>query len=408
MFFFGMVVNVSILAYFKFKGATFGYSTNKGIELPLGISFYTITLMVYLLYVYRTNNKGNLLNVSLVAAYFPHLAAGPILYYKNISEQLKSLYYSNDLLFKGITIFLIGLTKKLVIADSIAPYADYSYEFAASGTISMLYAWLGAASYLLQLYFDFSGYSDMAIGLSLMFGVKLPINFNSPLKARSFIDFWNNWHMSLYMVLKDFIFKPVRKFVKTSWGAYVALFSTMLVGGVWHGATLNFLIFGSLSGVILSTNYWYRRLIRKTNFKSNKFSRLIAQLVTLLTLIVLCVLFRSESLATSITMYKGMLGLNGIINSVPGSEILNDSIFIPETLKLTLQGMSLTEWSFLLFSFFITSQVFQNSNQLVGIDKYESTSSWSVNFKWGLFAGFLFFLSFGFMSESGSFLYVNF
>jgi D-alanyl-lipoteichoic acid acyltransferase DltB (MBOAT superfamily) len=251
----GITVDLALLGYYKYANffvdsvnAAFG--TNYAIleiVLPLGISFFTFTQIAFLVDAARGEAKEfDFVHYSLFVTYFPHLIAGPVLHHKEMMPQFgqASTYrFSHEHLTVGLTVFAIGLFKKVVLADGVAPFASSVFAAAERGEVLGLFqAWGGTLAYSLQLYFDFSGYSDMAIGLSYMIGVRLPINFNSPYKSVNIADFWRRWHMTLSRFLRDYLYIPLGGNRKGSVRRYVNLMTTMLLGGLWHGAGWTFVL----------------------------------------------------------------------------------------------------------------------------------------------------------------------
>jgi D-alanyl-lipoteichoic acid acyltransferase DltB (MBOAT superfamily) len=278
--------------------------------LPLAISFYTIQQIAYLI-----DSHGNLVkernfyDYALFATFFPHLLAGPILHHKEMMPQFKTtenkqINYNN--LAIGLFIFSIGLFKKVVIADTFAEWANAGFHH--SDILNLLEAWVTTLSYTFQLYFDFSGYTDMAIGIALMFNIKLPQNFNSPYRALNIIDFWSRWHMTLTRFLTAYIYEPiVRSFGKFSFHyAMFATIATMLVAGLWHGAAWTFVLFGLIHGFAMVFNHYWK----KTKIKLPIF---LAWFLTFNFLNLSFVIFRADSLETASNIFKAMLGLNGIV-----------------------------------------------------------------------------------------------
>ena len=242
----GVTVNLSLLTYFKYTNfflSSFNEMFQTAIYvpkiiLPLGISFFTFTQIAYLVDAYRgETQRYSLLTYSLFVTVFPHLIAGPILYHKNMIPQfskLKNYVFTHKNMALGAAFFSVGLFKKVMIADSLAPWAKVVFDNA--GMVSFIEAWAGALAYTFQLYFDFSGYSEMAIGLGLMFNFKLPVNFNSPYKATSIIEFWRRWHITLSEFLRNYLYIPLGGNRNGQYGRMRNLLITMLLGGLWHGA----------------------------------------------------------------------------------------------------------------------------------------------------------------------------
>lgn len=322
--------NLLLLGYYKYANffvnsiniaAGSELSFNE-IVLPLGISFFTFTQIAFLVDAYQGKVKEHdFIHYTLFVTYFPHLIAGPVLHHKEMMPQ-----FSNKRIFDfrlqifvvGLSIFFMGLFKKVVIADSIAAYATPVFNLAHSGIapISFFSAWGGALAYTFQLYYDFSGYSDMAIGISLLFGIRLPLNFYSPYKATSIIDFWRRWHMTLSRFLRDYLYIPLGGNQKGNVRRHVNLLITMLLGGLWHGAGWTFVIWGGLHGVYLIINHAWRGLQRKIGLETRSASWLgtwVARIVTFLAVVVAWVFFRAENLDAAFQVLRGMAGLNGVI-----------------------------------------------------------------------------------------------
>lgn len=310
----GIMINLLLLAYFKYTGF-FIKSLNDVIGtaifvpeiiLPLGISFFTFTQTAYLVDAYRGETENySLLTYSLFVTVFPHLIAGPILYHKDMIPQfsrLRNFVFSHRNMAIGITMFSIGLFKKVIIADTLAPWVKVVFDHADA--VTFIEAWAGAIGYTLQLYFDFSGYSEMAIGLGLMFNFKLPINFNSPYQATSIIDFWRRWHITLSSFLKNYLYISLGGNRHGEIKRMRNLILTMLLGGLWHGAGWTFVIWGGLHGMYLVVNHLWRRL-------GFQIPQIISWLITFSCVVVAWVFFRAESVTSALSICKTMLGING-------------------------------------------------------------------------------------------------
>jgi len=332
LLFLGIGFNLALIGYYKYANFfisninhAIGSNINLGtIILPLGISFYTFQQLAYLVDAYRGNTKEyNLLNYSLFVTFFPQLIAGPIVHHKDVLHQFRdaSIYRFNSQNFSvGLTVFVAGLFKKVVFADRIAAFATPVFAAAGQGVpLTFSEAWVGALAYTLQLYFDFSGYSDMAIGIAYMFGIRLPLNFDSPYKAVSIVDFWRRWHITLSHFLRDYLYIPLggNRYGKTR--RHINLMTTMLLGGLWHGAGWTFIFWGGLHGAYLVINHQYRSFrswIGKDTREDGWLLRGIGWLVTFLAVIVSWVFFRAESFSSAQSILSSMIGLNGI--SLPG------------------------------------------------------------------------------------------
>lgn len=312
----GICINLGLLGYYKYANFFVTslsqlLNTNWSIPeiiLPLGISFYTFTQTAYLVDAYQGKTKPtNIITYSLFVTFFPHLIAGPILDDKDIIPQfhkLKNYIFSHKNMAMGLSLFTLGLSKKVLIADTIAPWVAPVFNHAAE--VSFFEAWVGAISYTLQLYYDFSGYSDMAVGLGLMLNIKLPINFDSPYKATSIRDFWRCWHITLSNFLRDYLYIPLGGNRQGEIRRYVNLIVTMLLGGLWHGAGWTFVIWGGLHGIYLSINHWWY----KRSFALPKF---IAWTLTFLAVLVSWVFFRARNLSDAWQILQTMIGMKGIV-----------------------------------------------------------------------------------------------
>ena len=321
-----IAMNLSLLGYFKYANfflaavATVGgYAIPPAeIVLPLGISFFTFTQLAYLVDVSRGLARDyDFIHYILFVSYFPHLIAGPILHHAQIIPQFAApgtyrADYRN--IAAGLTIFVLGLAKKVLLADALGPYANAVFDAARDGAQPTLVdSWIGAAAYGLQLYFDFSGYCDMAIGLSLIFNVRLPLNFDSPYKAASIIDFWRRWHMTLSSFLRDYLYIPLGGNRKGARRRYVNLFVTMVLGGLWHGAGWTFVFWGALHGAYLLINHAFRAMKARIIFRPNEILVKCASVgTTFLAVTVAWVFFRADSFPAAWAIVKGMVGANGI------------------------------------------------------------------------------------------------
>jgi D-alanyl-lipoteichoic acid acyltransferase DltB (MBOAT superfamily) len=303
----GLAFNLSLLGFFKYAGLFLGIT---GVVLPLGISFFTFQQIMFLVDAYRGEISAvAFLDYACFVAFFPHLIAGPIVRPGHILPQLAALRPRADFgvrLADGGEIFLLGLAKKLVLADGFARFADPGFAAAGAGdAISLVEAWVALLAYGLQIYFDFSGYSDMAIGLARMFGVAFPLNFNSPYQARDISDFWRRWNMTLSGFLRDYVYIPLGGNRRGEARRVVNLMVTMLLGGLWHGAAWRFVLWGALHGVFLVAHGWWRRL-------GVRLPGAVAWGVTLLCVLLAWVPFRAPGFAAAMMFYRGLCGLNGV------------------------------------------------------------------------------------------------
>ena len=324
----GIVGNLALLGYYKYAGFALSVvqsltSVNfdtLAIILPLGISFFTFTQIAFLVDAYRGEVKEyRPIHYALFVSYFPHLIAGPILHHKEMMPQFDASgpFRPNAENFAlGLSVFIVGLLKKVMLADGIGPFAKMAFDAAANGLpLTLFEAWGGILAYSMQLYFDFSGYSDMAIGISLLFGIRLPINFYSPYQATSVIDFWRRWHITLSRFLRDYLYIALGGNRQGIFHKYRNLFITMLLGGIWHGAGWNFLIWGGLHGGYLVINHlWRESKLAKENqwLATSRSANFLAWLITFLAVTIAWVFFRAADLDAASIILKGLFGLDGV------------------------------------------------------------------------------------------------
>ena len=310
---FGIVSNIALLGYFKYTdflidNLNYWIFTedipNINLALPLAISFFTFQQIAYLVDSYRQETKEyDFLNYSLFVTFFPQLIAGPIVHHKEMMRQFaktrnKVKNYRNIVM--GLFIFSIGLFKKVVIADTFAIWATQGFDVAT--TLNLFEAWATSLSYTFQLYFDFSGYTDMAIGLALLFNIKLPINFNSPYKATNIQDFWRRWHITLSRFLKDYIYISLGGNRKGEFRTYSNLMATFIIGGIWHGAGWTFIFWGLLHGIALVIH----RAWSKLDFKLWTW---LAWLITFNFVNIAWVFFRAKEWADAISILESMFNI---------------------------------------------------------------------------------------------------
>jgi len=312
-----LVFNLSIIFIFKYLMFTvkninsiLGTSIDVGyIALPIGISFFTFQAISYVIDIYREKGtvQKNLLNVGLYISFFPQLIAGPIVRYETVSDQIMNRKESFDDFSSGICRFLIGLSKKVLLANNFAVIADQTFAFAQADYCSTGFAWLGAIAYTLQIYFDFSGYSDMAIGLGRMFGFHFPENFRHPYVSKSISEFWRRWHISLGSWFRDYVYFPLGgSRVDNKARLIFNLFVVWALTGLWHGANWTFICWGLLYFVFLSIE----KLIgfdKKIKTKG-KFVNALAHVYTLFFVVLGWVLFRAETLPDAVEYIKVMFG----------------------------------------------------------------------------------------------------
>ncbi len=326
---FGIAANLAVIGYFKYVNFFLGTVNSltgtdffiAGVFLPLGISFFTFQQIAYLVDAYRglVGSRG-LVDYALFVSFFPQLIAGPIVHHSEMMPQFRqSATYRPraDNFALGLAIFTFGLVKKVVIADGMAVYATPVFDAALAGREpTLVEAWGGALAYTFQLYFDFSGYSDMAIGLARMFNIRLPFNFDSPYKATSIADFWRRWHMTLSRFLRDYLYIPLGGSRRGPVRRYVNLMITMLLGGLWHGAAWTFVVWGGLHGLYLAINHGWRALRARLGLvpaAPTLWGSWLARGLTFLAVVVAWVPFRAESFEAAGRILAGMAGLNGVV-----------------------------------------------------------------------------------------------
>jgi D-alanyl-lipoteichoic acid acyltransferase DltB (MBOAT superfamily) len=310
----GVTGDLLILGIFKYAGffaanlnSAFGTSLALDILLPVGISFYTFTQIAFLVDAYRGKvGRYSLPHYALFVTYFPHLIAGPILHHRDMIPQFESTAAKRPqahLILCGLIIFGIGLFKKTGLADGIQPSVALAFQQASP---SFDQAWIGALAYSFQLYFDFSGYSDMAIGISLMFGIFLPVNFNSPYKAVNIIDFWRRWHMTLSRFLRDYLYFSLGGNRHGRVLRYVNLMITMLLGGLWHGAAWTFVMWGALHGLYLCINHAWSNYGPVIPPAAARPARVAASILTFLAVVIAWVFFRADSISSAVFILAKM------------------------------------------------------------------------------------------------------
>lgn len=395
----GIAFNVLLLGYFKYSifalttvNTVFGGDWHvPHVILPLAISFFTFQQIAYLVDAYGGRvSERDPLNYALFITFFPHLIAGPITHHREMLAQFSAPDRFRprwDLIGLGATLFLIGLFKKVMVADPFGVAVRPIFALADHGGVDFVQGWTGALSYTLQIYFDFSGYTDMAIGLGLLFGISLPPNFNSPYKARNIIEFWSRWHMTLTRFLTAYIYNPIvvsltrRRVTKRlplprrgrmSPGTFVALVAiptgfTMLISGVWHGAGWQFIIFGLLHGVYLTIAHAWRawKAHRGIPLESNNPLAVAGSvLLTFLCVIVALIFFRAPSVGAALDMLRGMAGLNGIMLPRPFAQ-LPVVPAIAQALGIQIGSIDLFEISYVvrIVLFLIVVWTFPNAYQ---------------------------------------------
>lgn len=320
----GIVANLLVLGYFKYAnffadnlGALLGiHPVSISIALPLAISFFTLQQIAYLVDVRRGfANEPSFLRYMLFVTFFPQLIAGPIVHHTEMLPQFREhsrRVHAGDMA-EGLSLFILGLAKKIIFADTLAEIADPVFASADSGGApSFFFAWFGLLAFSFQIYFDFSAYSDMAIGLARMFSIRLPMNFMSPYKATSVIDFWRRWHMTLSRFLRDYVYIPLGGNRLGPWRHYCNLILTMLIGGLWHGASWAFVVWGGLHGLYLVINHLWEKMAPSVATCSGRIGRLAGATLTFLAVTVAWIFFRAETFEGALAIFRGIVGGNGV------------------------------------------------------------------------------------------------
>ena len=402
LFIFGLCFNVGFLGYFKYSDFFIENLNFLGADisplnlaLPLAISFFTFQQIAYLADSYKNLTKEyDFLTYALFVCFFPQLIAGPIVHHAEMMPQFskaknKFINYSNILL--GLFIFSIGLFKKVVIADTFAIFVNNGFN--ASASLDVLSAWATSFSYTFQLYFDFSGYCDMAIGAALLFNIRLPINFNSPYKSLDIQDFWRRWHITLGRFLRDYVYIPLggsrsgASKKEQVFRTCTNLFITFLIGGIWHGAGWTFVIWGAMHGIALVIHRIW------TEFFKIKLPKVLAWFITFNFINIAWVYFRATSVAQANDVLKAMFGANGIdyekfkeLRNLFRQTALHDGIHV---------------FLYFLLAAFIIVLALKNSQTIV---QNKNNLFWTISF-YILFMLALYFMLFSRYSE---FIYFNF
>jgi len=324
----GVAGNLAVIGYYKYAAFALSSLSALGgfdleahaVLLPLGISFFTFQQIAYLVDSHRGRVRGGgLRDYALFVTFFPQLIAGPIVHHREVMPQFRRpglFAWDPERLALGLGIFIAGLFKKVIIADGMARYANPVFDAAqAGGWPSLFEAWGGTLAYGFQLYFDFSGYSDMAVGLALLFGIRLPVNFLSPYQATSIIDFWKRWHITLSRFLRDYLYIPLGGGRRGALRRHLNLMITMLLGGLWHGAGWTFVAWGALHGLYLMVNHLFRALRAHLGLVGppTRLGLWCGRIFTFLAVMVAWVPFRAESFDAAARVLAGLFGFNGVV-----------------------------------------------------------------------------------------------
>jgi alginate O-acetyltransferase complex protein AlgI len=420
----GVALNLALLCYFKYTNFIFdSINTMTGaplpffnIVLPLGISFFTFQQIAYLVDVMRgARVERDIISYTLFVSFFPHLIAGPLVHHAEMIPQFKRGRSSRSavLAARGLAIFAAGLFKKVVIADNLAQFVSPVFaHLDAGGSVTTPWAWLATLAYTLQIYFDFSGYSDMAVGLALLFGIRLPVNFRSPYRATSIIEFWRRWHITLSRFLRDYLYIPLGGNRLGEQRRYINLMVTMLLGGLWHGAGWNFFIWGGLHGVYLSINHLWRgwRGGDKPGAATGLVATGLSWIITFLAVILAWVFFRARTMAGAWQMLGGLFGVEAGSSAYTSSGILRlmDLPVLVGEQRLLLVGGGAVALALAI------ALCLPNVPQLFGYREYRRAPEkptwlrWRPNAAWALVSATAFAISLFGMWQRLEFLYFQF
>jgi|TARA_Y100000031_G_C8249219_1_gene399627 D-alanyl-lipoteichoic acid acyltransferase DltB (MBOAT superfamily) len=427
--------NLGLLGYFKYMNFfiesiehffPLGLST-LNLALPLGISFFTFQQIGYQVDIYKGLTKpAPFFKYALFVTFFPQLIAGPIVHYTRFLPQIGSISVNAQSLAAGITLFVLGLSKKVLIADKLAPLVNYYYANIGQDQfdVGILDMWFVVLAYGFQLYFDFSGYADMALGIGLCFSIVLPINFFSPYKATSLTEFWRCWHITLSDFLREYVYIPLGGNRSIHAKQFRNIVLTMLLGGLWHGAGWNFILWGGISGLIMGAE----KLCSQNLMRPFWFSRALRKAVTFIIITLLWVLFRANSIDDALKIYSSLLGnTEAIVGSALYESLLygtveNKIIEISALLISSVQIQMLLFWvgflsacGFIIFLLPNTAQLFKEQLKIMEYNPKLAKKKnvfdklvWKPNIFWMIFTAFLMLSVTVFMKRQVEFLYFQF
>lgn len=391
----GVIFNVVLIGYFKYfnffiDNVNYIFNTSflvKKIMLPLGISFFTFQQLSFLISIYKGEHKpGNFKDYCLFVVFFPQLVAGPIVLYDEMIPQFEKeeiRFFNVENFSRGVYIFSIGLFKKAVVADTLAVFVNNGF---AMKELGLLPAWVTSLSYMMQLYFDFSGYCDMALGIGRMFNISLPVNFDSPYKSASIREFWRRWHITLGRALGSYVYRPLGGSRKGIARTCFNLILTFLVSGLWHGAEWTFVAWGGVHGLITVMERVFERSF-------NRIPHNIRVITTFISVNILWVLFRADNFENAISMYRGMINVNNI-GLLDLKEIIYDGFFhFPTIISVVYIFCILTVLIFIVIKY---------SPSHIMLNNYKPT------YKSLLLTLVLFCISLIFVSRDSVFIYFNF
>ena len=417
----GVALNLALLCYFKYTNFLFdSFTTLTGtplpfvnVILPLGISFFTFQQIAYLVDVMRgAKVERDIVSYTLFVSFFPHLIAGPLVHHAEMIPQFKRgrTGRSSVLAARGLAIFAVGLFKKVVIADNLAQFVTPVFaHLDAGGGVTTEWAWLSTLAYTLQIYFDFSGYSDMAIGLALLFGIRLPVNFRSPYKAASIIEFWRRWHITLSRFLRDYLYIPLGGNRLGEQRRYVNLAVTMLLGGLWHGAAWNFVIWGGLHGIYLCINHLWRAW-RGDGGQPSMLTKGLFWAVTFFAVVIAWVFFRAKTADGAWQMLGSLFGFEAGSSAYasPGIlRVMDLPILVGEPSLLLIGGCTVALALAIALSLPNVPQLFRY-REYRRAPEQGATVRWRPNGAWALFTALAFAIALFGMWQRLEFLYFQF
>lgn len=425
---FGVVINLIVLCYFKYEDFILAIIQHRAPQLPnvpLALSFTTFVQIAFLVYVWRSRAGIDFTRYSLFVSFFPHLIAGPIVRWNELGPQLADpARYRIDFrnIATGLTVFCIGLSKKVLIADRLAPHIAPVFDAAHLGEpVTAFAAWGAAFAYSAQLYFDFSGYCDMAVGLGLLFNLRLPINFAAPLRSTSMIDFWRRWHVTLSRFLRDFVYIPLGGSNCGPLRRTFNLIMTMTLGGLWHGANWTFVAWGAFNGALLALNHFWR-IIRGAR-PATVYAAFFGWLGTFTAFAIGMVMFRAADISTAQRLLLAMIGLdNGVVQPdhirVSADRWAMRHGYLPETFVYNLMG---DNWSVVATLFTMVALgialLVPDTMEIVDYREGEPHANWrrsvgllawQPSIAWLLAVGGLFATAFTFFWKFNEFLYYQF
>jgi len=427
----GIGFNLALLGYFKYTGFMLDQISmlfaadwlKLDVLLPIGISFYTFQQIAFLVDSYHEKTDYDFLSYCLFVSFFPQLIAGPIVHHKQMMPQFSIERDSTSWLEGiglGIFFFVPGLFKKVVIADSLSSFVGPVFAHAdAGGMVTFVEAWLATFAYSMQLYFDFSGYSDMAIGLAYLFGIQLPLNFNSPYKSRSIVEFWRRWHMTLSQFLRDYLYIPLGGNRYGSFNRYRNLMITMALGGIWHGAGWGFLIWGLMHGSYLVVNHLWTKMSDQKSGVKNLIPGYLALPLTFLAVIVAWVPFRAVTMDGALGLWSSMLGMNaiGLPNTILGYlNVTFDEGSFMATLFTGRDIIELQDWVFrgiplVAMSTFIalcSPNTYELSERFKGGAAVSGSPALRFSRRWAIVFSLAFVLSVSRLNDATEFMYFQF